>query len=286
MAKKKKGKGDVISVDFTGVKGSNRVPEGEYKVKVVAITMEEGESSGQPYLKWELEITEGKQKGKKLVHITSLQPQALFNLRNTLEALGVEVEEKAMKLNLNDYIGLEMGVVVEIETYQGNARSRVVDVFNLNEIEDEDDDESDDDSDDEDEGDDEDDDDEDDEDEDDEDEDDEDDEDELTEEDLEDLDDDELVEKAKEYGVEVTYSNKKKKKLDRKVMIEAILEAAAGDDEEDEDDEGELTEEDLEAMDDDELIEKAEEVGAKVVKKKKKLDRKATIKNILDALGE
>jgi len=285
MAKKKKGKGEVISVDFTGVKGSNRVPEGEYKVKVVAITMEESEKSEQPYLKWELEITEGKHKGKKLYHITSLQPQALFNLRNTLEALGVEVEEKAMKLNLNDYIGLEMGVVVEIETYQGNARSRVVDVFNLDEIEDED--EEDEDSEDTEDDDD------DDVDNSDEDEEDEDEDDELTEEDLkylESLNDEELIETAKEHGVEIIYSNKKKKKLDRKAMIEAIIEAASDDDdddsEEEDDEDEELTEEDLKAMDDYELIEKAREVGADIVKKKKKLDRKATIKNILEVLED
>src|SRR5690606_29385003 len=138
---------------------------------------------------------------------TSLQPQALFSLRNTLEALGMEVPQTVVELDLDNLIGLKAAVSVEIEVYQGKEKSRVVEVFPLEDLveddeEDEDDDEDyevDDDEDDEDDEDDDDEDDEDEDDEDDEDEDDEDDEDEdeevevYTEEELEEMDDDELL---------------------------------------------------------------------------------------------
>ncbi len=139
--KKKKNKGRVISVDFSGTSTRARVPEGDYLVKVLEITEEEGQDSGKPYLAWNLEITTGKFAGKRLKHITSLQPQALFNLRNTLEALNVEVPDSVSDIDLDALEGLEMGVGVEVETYQGNKQSKVVDVFPEEELEETDEDE-------------------------------------------------------------------------------------------------------------------------------------------------
>ena len=135
--KKKKNKGRVISVDFSGTSTRARVPEGDYLVKVVEITEEIGQDSGKPFLSWSLEITTGKFVGKRLRHITSLQPQALFNLRNTLEALNVEVPDSVSDIDLDALEGMEMGVGVEVETYQGNKQSKVVDVFPEEELEEE-----------------------------------------------------------------------------------------------------------------------------------------------------
>src|SRR5690606_11994980 len=87
-----------------------------------------------PYLKWVLEIIDGKHKGKVLYHNTSLQPQALFSLRNTLEALGMEVPQTVVELDLDNLIGLKAAVSVEIEVYQGKEKSRVVEVFALEDL--------------------------------------------------------------------------------------------------------------------------------------------------------
>lgn len=253
MAKKKKAT-KTISVDFTGVTGSTKIPEGDYPVRVKEITHETS-SSGNPYLKWVFEVADGKHKGKQLFHNTSLQPQALFNLRNTLEALQYPVSSEAMKINLDELTGLEAAVAVELENYQGKDKPRIVDIFSLDELEDEEDEDEDEDSEDEDDSDDEDDESEDtdsedededeDEDSDSEDEDDEDDDEdsddededsddededeeleEYTEDELKEMDDEELVDAAEEYEVEPVYSGKgKKKKLNRDATIEAILEA-------------------------------------------------------------
>lgn len=315
MAKGKKGKkGKTISVNMEGVKSFKALPEGEYAVRVSDVQVETSENSGKQYLAWELEVSEGTHEGSKLFHNTSLQPQSLFNLRNLLEAAGMEVPDGAMDLDLNELMNLEFGVTVEHENYQGKDKARIVDVFSLDEESDEGEDEEEDESEDlesmsddelvekakelevepvymgkgkkkkldrsatisaieeasEDEDDDESEEDE--------------DEDELTEEELEGLSDEELVEKAKEYEVEVIYSNKKKKKLDRAAIISAILEAA---EEDDEDEDDEPSEEELQAMTDEELIAAAEVAGATPVYKgkgkKKKLDREATIELILES---
>jgi len=155
MAKKGKKKGRVVSIDFTGVKsgggGGDKIPEGEYLVTVKEVNEEVSEKSGKPYLNWVLEIAEGKYAGKRLYHITSLQPQALFNLRNTLEAAGVEVPEKLVDVNLDDLIDRVLGVSVEHEEYQGKKKSKVVDTFAPEDMEGDDDDDEEEDEDDEDE---------------------------------------------------------------------------------------------------------------------------------------
>src|SRR5690606_8210092 len=131
MAKKsKRAKKNVLKIDFTNVEPGGKVPEGDYPVRVKEITLEES-SSGNLYLRWVLEIIDGKHKGKVLYHNTSLQPQALFNLRNTLEALGMEVPQAVVELDLDNLIGLKAAVSVEIEVYQGKEKSRAVEVFPL-----------------------------------------------------------------------------------------------------------------------------------------------------------
>ena len=140
---KSKGKkvSGVVKVDFTDVEdGYAKVKDGDYLTKIVDIEQKDSQS-GNPYLKWVLEISEGKHSGKKLSHITSLQSQALFNLKSTLQALGVEVPRSKMSLRIKDYLGLPLATVVENELYQGKSRSKVVEVYSAEDWEDEEDEE-------------------------------------------------------------------------------------------------------------------------------------------------
>lgn len=137
MARAKKSKkSSVVSVDFTGVQGSNRVPEGEYAFSVAEVTKEES-SNGNDYLKWKLEITEeGKEEGKFLYYNTSLQPQALWNLKSLLETLGMEVPDSSMDLDLEELVGATGIAAVEEETYEGKRQSKVVDIYNEDDVQD------------------------------------------------------------------------------------------------------------------------------------------------------
>lgn len=131
--KKHRRTGKIISVDFTDVETRSVIPEDDYAVKVVDVTEEEGDKG--PYLNWELKITEGEHKGTTLWHITSLTPQSLWNLRATLEALGEEVPDSKLDVDLSELKGGEMGVTVEVEKYKGRNKNAVVDVFVLGEEE-------------------------------------------------------------------------------------------------------------------------------------------------------
>ena len=144
---RKKSKGNV-TVDLSGVETSRRaIPEGQYVVSVNDASIETS-SKNNDYIKFEFEVIEGPHKGAKLYHNCSLQPQALFNLKGVLEALGFTIPTKAFDLDLSELLGLECEVEVGHETYEGKKRARILEFINPEEAEeDEDEDEDDEDSD-------------------------------------------------------------------------------------------------------------------------------------------
>ena len=192
-----------IKVDLTGVETRKNLPEGQYMVTLNSASVEKSQNSGNDYIKFEFEVSEGKFRGAKLYHNSSLQPQALFNLKAVLAALGFSIPNKAFELELEDLIGLTCIVEVTHEVYQGENRARITEFINAD---DEDDDEDDEDDDEDDEDYDEDDEDYDDEDDDEDDEDDEDDDEDYTEMSLS-----ELKSECKSRGIKFSKDAKKKK---------------------------------------------------------------------------
>ena len=141
----RKGSKSEISVDLSEVTTNKTLPEGNYHVTLQDATVEKSRN-GSDYIKMEFEVSEGKHSGSKLYHNCSLQPQALFNLRNVLEALGMSIPNKAFDLNLKELIGLDCEVIVAHEKYEGKNKAVITD-FLLSEDNEEDEDEEDEDED-------------------------------------------------------------------------------------------------------------------------------------------
>jgi len=132
-------KSRVIEIDMTGVEAGGRLcPEGIHRVRVEEVTPEISTSSEKPYLAWKFRTVNG---SHRLYHNTSLQPQALFNLKQVLVALGVEVPNSLMKLNLDKLVGRECYVEVEHEVYEGKKRARIIDFLTKDAVEEAEDDE-------------------------------------------------------------------------------------------------------------------------------------------------
>jgi hypothetical protein len=121
-------KKNIIKVDFTGVETASVIPEGEYIAEVTKCEKETGDS-GNDYIAWELKVSDGKQSGKKLYNNTSLATQSLWATKRFLECLGIEVPDGTMDIDMDDMIGLQVGVVVEHDTWKGRTRSKVVDSY-------------------------------------------------------------------------------------------------------------------------------------------------------------
>jgi cobalamin biosynthesis protein CobT len=171
MAKKSSAEG--VQVDFGevesrgGKKGSGgrkHYPEADYKVKVKSAKFGRSGDKETPRLEVTYVFLEGKLKGKEVRDDLYLSPKALWRLRQALEAMGVKVPSKKVKINPATLVDKKCAITLEDEEYDGNVYSKVSDTYTLDDWDDSSsdiDDDEDEDEDDEDEDDDEDDDDED-----------------------------------------------------------------------------------------------------------------------------
>ena len=124
-------KGNTISVNMKGVEAASFIDAGRYIATVESI--EKGISTkGYDKLTWVFNIfNDDMKKLGRIYHTTSLQPQALFSLKNILVNMGVEVPDGQLDLDLNDLIEGSVGVEVDIEEYEGKQKSKIVKFFPL-----------------------------------------------------------------------------------------------------------------------------------------------------------
>lgn len=128
-------KKSTLSVDFSDTETQQTIEEGDYLLTVDEVEQKTSDNSGADYLSISFKVAEGQFKGKKVYHNCSLQPQALFNLRGLLEALGFEVPQGRMDLDPADMIGETCGASIAHETYQGKTKARPVEFFSAEEVE-------------------------------------------------------------------------------------------------------------------------------------------------------
>lgn len=130
---------NLITVNFEGVEsggGFVHIPEGDYGFKVTKVVQKTGESSGKPYLLFTLKAIKGNPKGlnKNVPHTCSLSKNSLWNLRNLLEAAGKTIPSKAIKIDLDKLVGMEMGASIVDDEYEGKKKSVVAGFFPMDEL--------------------------------------------------------------------------------------------------------------------------------------------------------
>lgn len=125
--KDKKKANRVTIPGMKGVEGRVLVAESEHRVVVKTVSMEEGASA--EYLKWQFSVEGGKQDGASLYYNTSLAPQALWNLRSLLEAMGQDIPDDDTDMDPSDFEGLTLMVSVEHDTYEGKKQAKIVDFW-------------------------------------------------------------------------------------------------------------------------------------------------------------
>ena len=120
-----------IRVDFTGVSsGFEKIEPGTYLARVESIEQKMSQA-GKPYLNWKFNLVGGEYDGRKAFYMTSLSPNALWKLKDTLiNAFGFSKEDLAgaFDIDVEDLIGQECALIIGEEEYQGEMRDRVLDV--------------------------------------------------------------------------------------------------------------------------------------------------------------
>lgn len=122
-------KTDSVSVDFSETPKGGNVPEGQYPAHIVEVKKAISKASKEPQLIFTFGLEGKKVKGKELMFYASLQPQALFNLRDILEALGEEIPEGVAKLKISEWVGGKVYVDVADDEYNGRPQSKIVRVL-------------------------------------------------------------------------------------------------------------------------------------------------------------
>lgn len=145
MAKRRKKTG-VVSVDFSDVEeggGGFRIPEGDYRMKVVAVNEDVSESDND-MLVWDFVGLEGRAKKKKFRAYTTMTPESLWKLYGLLKSLGVDPPKSAMDIDLEEMVGLELMGVVQDDEYRNKITSKIMDWYEVGGSKDDDEDDDDD----------------------------------------------------------------------------------------------------------------------------------------------
>lgn len=117
---------DLTDVDAGG--GGGEYEEGMYSARVVDVSHETSNSSGKPYINWEFKITSGSQEGRHVWHNTSLQQQALFAVKQVLQALfpGKDLDKEFDTADIaEEALGKEVRIYIVPDEYNGNPTANV-----------------------------------------------------------------------------------------------------------------------------------------------------------------
>lgn len=129
-----------ISVDFSKVEERREsgkaihVPPGDYLARVAGCEQRsKKDDTSSKYLSWKLEIIKPeKYTGKGFIYfVTSLKEEALWNLRNFLEDLGVTVPKSIVKIPIKTIVEKKMvlGITVDDDEYNEKVKSKVQATF-------------------------------------------------------------------------------------------------------------------------------------------------------------
>jgi hypothetical protein len=124
MARKKKT--GSVKVNFKDVESRRTPPEGDYPMKVLEATAGKS-STGNDQIEFVCEVSRGEYKGVKAWLYCPLADNSLWKLHAFLTALGEEVPEDEMDIDLGDLVDKEFVGVLTHETYNGRKRSKLTD---------------------------------------------------------------------------------------------------------------------------------------------------------------
>ncbi len=127
MARRKAAAKGSVKVNFKDVESRQTPPEGDYKLKVLEATSGTSTGSGGDMITFTLEIAAGKFKGQKLWFYCPLAENSLWKLHAFLTALGVDVPQDEMEIDLAELVDLEVVGVLTHEVYQGKKRAKMTD---------------------------------------------------------------------------------------------------------------------------------------------------------------
>lgn len=125
-----------ISLDFDNVPDFEPIPSGDYPVVVDHVEVRTGKDSGQPYLNWELVVSEGEFEGRHLFMTSGLSEKSLWRLKTIFANLGIlesqmeiEVDDESSYVISPELAGVAAIAVVTLGVYQNKPNNSVGDLL-------------------------------------------------------------------------------------------------------------------------------------------------------------
>jgi len=117
----------VVEVDFSGVESGGRaITNGWAHGRVKKAEWTEAKESGNQMVKVSWEAKRGKEKATVYDNLVNTE-NALWRFKQMLEAVGIEVPDGALDVDVSELIDLECDLLIENEDYEGKDQPRIVD---------------------------------------------------------------------------------------------------------------------------------------------------------------
>lgn len=132
MARAPRGKKPTsVKVNFKDIETRTRVSaEGDYPLKVLEVTPKTF-GTGNEGLEFIFEVTDGKSKGAKAWFTCTFDEKSLWKLHALLTAMGVEVEDDEMDIDLTELVDREVMGVFTPDTYNGKRSFKMTDFASI-----------------------------------------------------------------------------------------------------------------------------------------------------------
>lgn len=124
-------------IDFTNVKESSgfnkkRMPAGDYIARITRVEDSPSKKDNEP--QWLFSITLEEHKSVTYPYYCKLVENQLWKLRNLIQAAGIAVPKKKIKLDPEKLVGKLIGVSLEDDEYDGKAQSVIAAIFEASEV--------------------------------------------------------------------------------------------------------------------------------------------------------
>lgn len=135
MAARRAGKKGTVKVNFKDVESKTRInKEGDYPLKCIeAVAGKSG--AGNDQIEFTFEVTAGDFEGAKAWFYCPLQENSLWKLHALLTAMGVEVPEDEMEIDLSELVDCEVVGVFTPDTYNGKRQFKMTDFTSMDDYE-------------------------------------------------------------------------------------------------------------------------------------------------------
>lgn len=130
-------KASARAIDFTNVKegsgfNKKRMPAGDYVAKITRVEDSPSKKDNEP--QWLFSITLEDHKSVTYPYYCKLVENQLWKLRNLIQACGIAVPRKKIKLDPERLVGKLIGVTLEDDEYDGKAQSVIAAIFEATDV--------------------------------------------------------------------------------------------------------------------------------------------------------